>query len=171
MKFSFADEVFGSDEATLLAEHLLESTPTTMATQGVPESMVWMTRSDGVLLSFTYNSKEEVAAWARHVTGTMSSNLLNGKASPDALYESVAVISGSIEDEVHVSVQRFINGTTVRYIEKFSTRFFDQIDEANMLDSAVTNLTGTVSGDLILASDTVRFGSGTFGSGPFGGTV
>jgi hypothetical protein len=122
-------------------------------------------------LSFTYQPEEEVFAWARHVTGTMSSNLLNGKTSPDALFESVAVIAGSIEDEAWVSVQRFIDGNTVRYIEKLSTRFFDQLDEAQMLDSAVTNLSGEVSGSLILASDTVRFGEGTFGSSYFGGTV
>jgi len=171
MKFSFADEEFRSTDGTLLSEHLLESAPTDIATQGVPESVIWLTSTDGVLLSFTYNSDEEVAAWARHLTGTMTSDLLNGKSSPDALYESVAVIAGDVEDDVYVSVQRIVNSNTVRYIEKFSTRVFDQLDEANMLDSAVTNLSGEVSGILILASDTVRFGSGLFGSSLFGGST
>jgi hypothetical protein len=171
MRFSFADEEYKSTDATLLAEHLLETSPIDMAVMGVPDPILWVVRDDGVLLSFTYQPEEEVFAWARHITGTMSTNLLNDKADPDALFESVAVIAGSIEDELWVSVQRFIDGNTVRYIEKFSTRFFDQIDEAQMLDSAKTNVSGAVSGQLILASDTVRHNEGICGSSFYGGTV
>ena len=171
MRFSFADEEYKSTDATLLAEHLLQTSPTDMAVQGVPDPILWVCRPDGVLLSFTYQPEEEVFAWARHVTGTMSTNLLNDKADPDALFESVAVVAGAIEDETWLSIQRAIDGNTVRYIEKFSTRFFDQIDEAQMLDSAKTNLSGAVSGKLILASDTVRYGEGTYGSSFYGGTA
>lgn len=168
MRFSFADEEFKSTDATLLSEHLLTSAPVDMAAQGVPDPIVWVVRDDGVLLSFTYQPEEEVAAWARHATGTMSANLLNGKVSPDALFESVAVIAGSVEDETWVSVQRYIDGATVRYVERFSTRFFDQLDEAQMLDSAITVVSDSDSSDIVMASDTIRFGSGIFGSGTFG---
>jgi len=171
MRFSFADEEYKSTDATLLAEHLLETAPADMAVMGVPDPILWLCRDDGVLLSFTYQPEEEVFAWARHVTGTMSTTLLDDKADPDAMFESVAVVAGEIEDELWVSVQRQINGNTVRYIEKFSTRFFDQLDEAQMMDSAITNLSGQTSGKLVLASDTIRYGSGAYGSGRYGGRV
>jgi hypothetical protein len=171
MSFSLSDEQFKSTDASRLSEHLFESAPVDMAVQGVPDPILWVVRTDGVLLSFTFNPDEEVNGWSRHVTGTMSANLLNGESDPDALYESVAIIAGSIEDSIYVSVQRYIDGSTVRYIEKFSTRVIDQIDEAMMLHSAKVVTSGEDSQNIVLASDTVRCGSGLCNSSLCGGTT
>lgn len=166
MKFDAIAENFDVDEATMLANAIFESAPTTMAVQRVPDSIVWATREDGVLVSLTYEPKEEVMAWAEH----LSQNTF-AVGTPNGFFESVAVIHGSTEDELWDSARRTVNGNTVYHTEVFSTRFFDQVDEAIMFDSAKTNLTGNVSGDLILASDTVRYGSGLYGSSLYGGTV
>jgi len=171
MQFDAISENFQADDATLLSNTILESAPTCMAVQRVPDSIIWITRSDGTLLSFTYEPDEEVSGWSRHITGAMTANIIGGTVQPTEAFESVAVIHGSIEDEVWVSVKRVVNGNTVRYIEKFSTRIFDQLDEANMLDSALTEVSGSISGELILASDTVRYGSGVYGSSLYGGTT
>lgn len=125
-----------ADDTTLLAGHMFELDPIQFAVQRIPDSILWVTRSDGTLCSLTYEPEEEVFGWARHVTGVMSQNLLDGLSTPSASFESVAVIKGSQEDNVYVSVKRIVDGSTVRYIEKLSTRFIDQIDEAVMVDSA-----------------------------------
>jgi hypothetical protein len=166
MKFDSVSENFTAADATLLSNTILESPPVRLAAQRVPDSILWVVREDGVLLSFTYEPDEEVSGWARHLT----QNSLSTEAQA-GYFESVTVIHGSEEDEIWVAVRRIVDGNTVRYVEKFSTRFIDQLDEATMFDSAKINATGTVSGVLIIASDTVRFGAGTFGSSRFGGTA
>jgi len=166
MRYDAIAEDFRAADATLLANTLLESSPTCMAIQRIPDSLVWIVRSDGVLLSFCYEPDEEVAGWSRHLTqNTVDADTAGG------YFESVAVIHGDIEDEVWVSVRRVINGTTVRYIERFATRYFDQIDEAMMLDSAVVVESSFESKEIALASDTVRYGSGLYGSSLYGGTL
>ncbi len=166
MKFDSITENFNADDATLLANTLFESAPTCMVVQRIPDSIIWVIRTDGVLLSFTYEPDEEVAGWARHITQNTS-----GVETPVGFYESVAVIHGSVEDEVWVSVRRIINSVTVRYVERFATRFFNEIDEAVMLDSAVIVSSAFSAQDIILASDTVRCNSGLCNSSLCGGVV
>jgi hypothetical protein len=164
MTFDAISEDFQSENATRLNDEILESQPVKMAVQRVPDSIVWIVRTDGVLLSFTYEPEEEVAGWARHITQNDV-----GIETPVGFFESVAVIHGSVEDEVWVSVRRIINGNTVRYVEKFGTRFFDEVDEALMLDSAKVVESEFVAQDITLASDTVRCGSGLCNSSLCGG--
>ena len=164
MKFDAITENFTADDATLIANTILESAPTCMAVQRIPDSLIWVVRTDGVLLSFTYEPDEEVSGWARHLTQNST-----GVETPVGFYESVAVIHGSVEDEVWVSVRRIIDGNTVRYIERFATRFFDEIDEAMMLDSAVVVSSAFTAQDIVLASDTVRYNSGLYNSSLYGG--
>lgn len=166
MKFDSITENFVVTDVTLLANTLLESPPTCMAAQRVPDSLIWVVRTDGILLSLTYLPEEEVAGWARHMT-----NNSIGVESPVDFFESVAVIHGSIEDEIWVSVRRVIDGVTVRYIERFATRYFDQVDEAMFLDSAVVVSSVYDAVELVCASDTVRAGDGVCGSGLCGGVV
>ena len=166
MKFDSITENFDADDATMLANTILESAPTGMAVQRVPDSIIWVVRTDGVLLSFTYEPKEEVAGWARHITQNST-----GVETPVGFFESVTVIHGSVEDEVWVSVRRIINSVTVRYVERFATRFFDKLDEAVMLDSAVVVSSAFDAMTLVLASDTVRCNNGECNSSLCGGVV
>lgn len=166
MKFDSVTENFVVDDATLLAYGLLDSAPTNIAVSRSPDSIIWVVRTDGVLLTFTYNPKEEVAGWARHITQNAT-----GVEMPVGFYESVAVIHGSTEDEIWVSVRRIINSVTVRYVERFATRFFDQIDEAMMLDSALIASSAFGAQDIVLASDTVRCNNGLCNSSLCGGVV
>ena len=164
MRFTDTTLKFESDDATMLANHMFESAPVQFSTQRIPDSILWAVRSDGALCSFSYEPKEVVAAWSRHVTG----GVLYTPAANNAYFESVAVIGGSTEDDIWVSVKRTINGTTYRYIEKFSTRIFDQTDEAMMVDCAKIVDGGFTSQNIVYAADTVRYGSGVYGSGTYG---
>ncbi|KKM24756.1 hypothetical protein LCGC14_1601940, partial [marine sediment metagenome] len=145
MKFDAITENFAADDATLLAYTILESPPTCMAVQRVPDSIIWITREDGVLLSFTYEPDEEVAGWSRHITKNATSTENIG-----GHYESVAVIHGSAEDEVWLSVRRIIDSSTVRHVERMELRNWGtDIEDASFVDSGVTydsTATNTVTG-------------------------
>lgn len=98
----------GSD-LTVTAQHLVDGyTILEWCYQQTPHSIVWAVRDDGVLLSLTYQRETGVLAWARHVT--------------DGAVESVACVPEGDEDAVYLVVNRTINGSTVRYIERLALR-------------------------------------------------
>ena len=134
MKYDAIAENFDSEDATLLAYGLLDSTPTCMAVQRVPDPIIWVVRTDGILPTFTYEPKEEVAGWALQLTDNSAD-----VDTPLGFFESTAVIHGSTEDEVWVSVRRVIDGSTVYYIERFKPRDWgSDIEDACYVDSAYT---------------------------------
>lgn len=139
MKFDAITENFDVDDATLLAYKLFDSAPTNMAVQRVPDSIIWTIRTDGIMPTFTYEPKEEVAGWSRQIFGNSSD-----VDTATGYVESTAVIHGSSEDEVWVCVRRVINTATVYYIEKFKPRDWgSDIEDACYVDSAVTSDTGS----------------------------
>ena len=77
-----------------------------VAYQDVPERIMWVARTDGVLLSCTYNADQQVLAWAYHPT--------------DGAVESIAVIPGPDRDELWASIARPIGGVTTRFIERLA---------------------------------------------------
>lgn len=103
------------DDLSIWSRHLFKNyTITDMAWQQNPESIVWMVRSDGVLLSLTYVPEHEMVAWARHDT--------NG------IVENVCVIPEGDEDAVYIVVKRNINGKDLRYVERMNSRLFVEAD-------------------------------------------
>jgi hypothetical protein len=154
-----------ADDATLLANHMFELDPTQFAVQRIPDSLLWVTRSDGTLCSLAYEPEEEVFGWSRHVTGDMSQNLLDGLSDPSASFESVAVIKGTQEDNIYVSVKRIVDGSTVRYIERMATRFIDSLDEAVMVDSAKTVESAFPAQNITFVSFELLWDDGNFDDG------
>ena len=160
--FEETTQKFESDDATKLADHIFESPPVAWAAQTIPEARLWVVREDGQLVSFTYDTKEEVFSWARHTTG--------GTLFPDGKFESVCVVSGSREDEIWVSVARNIGGAWARYVERMFPMVYDTPEDSLFLDSAVIQGSSFVPQDIRLMSDTVRYSNGWYNSGLYGGT-
>ena len=139
LEFRFDDDEaeFVAPDLTLVSEHITDGGVTELAWQQrgwkgsyqsidlpATKRILWLVRSDGVLLSFTYNFHELVAAWARHTwSGT------------DVAVESVAVIPGASGDEVWVIVKRTINSATERYVEYLDPDYF--------VDSGITGTSGS----------------------------
>ena len=146
----------GSDDGegvdlTVTAAHLTKGySILAWAYQQTPNSVVWMVRSDGKLLSLTYQRETNVYAWAVHDT--------------DGLFESVAVVPEGDEDAVYVVVRRTINSVPVRYIERFANRH-DALADLVLMDAAVTKTLPadiadfTAPGD-VTDADAVFAGSG-----------
>ena len=122
------DGYTGSD-LTLLASHLLaEDGPDEFivkdwAYASVPESRVYIVRTDGKVLTMTFNQTQEVIAWTIWDT--------NGK------YEAITSLRrslSSVEDGIYFIVQRKVNGNIVRFIERMATRKFAQPEDGHFLD-------------------------------------
>ena len=87
-----------SKDITLLAEHITAPGLSQIAFAAQPNSTMWALRTDGVLLSATYNTTENEIGFARHISSVI---------------ESLAVIPYEGEDQLWVEVLR----GTVRSIE------------------------------------------------------
>lgn len=108
MAYQALEEGYLAPDIALFAEHLTTSGISAVAYQAAPDPILWIVRNDGVLVSVTYDSAQEVNGWAQHET--------------DGLVESVACIPSSDgSDEVWIIVKRTVDGTDERYIERLSS--------------------------------------------------
>lgn len=104
---------YDSTDQSKFSYHLTTSGITATAYMQEPNSILWATRADGTLLSFTVNREDQVAAWVRHNLGG------GGKV------ESIATIPDPTgqRDELWLIVNRTIGGQTVRTVEYMAKPF------------------------------------------------
>ncbi len=117
------------EKLTLLADHLLaEDGPTEHVITDwdfahSPDGRLHIVRSDGVMLTMTFDQKNQVIAWTTWDTG--------------GRYEAVIVLKKSIsgaEDGIYVVVRRVFGTQVVRYIERVATRKFADVRDTHFLD-------------------------------------
>ena len=172
--YDLQSDGFVSPELTVMAEHITSPGLIDVAVQSRPDDIIWYIRSDGQLVSLTYNRNEGVAGWARHIT--------------DGTFESVAVIPGDDEDQVWVVVNR----SAGRYVEQmqpqdwgtdpndgwfvdsglaYSGILTDTITGLNHLEGETVQVMVTKGYDYtITSSSTVAYGSGAYGAGVYPGS-
>jgi len=131
-------------DLTAVADHITESGIIGMAYQASLVGVVWMIRSDGLLIGQTYYPDENVFGFHRHSLGG------SGKV------ESIAVIPSSdgSRDDLWMIVKRTINGVIKRYIEVMTPP-----EEGFHMDSGLSYEgvpVSTVSGLDHLEGETVR---------------
>lgn len=76
--------------------------------QRKPDTRVHCVLGDGTVALLIYDKIEEVSCFVKVV------------AANSGFIEDVVVMPGSVEDTVYYSVRRIVNGSTVRYLEKWS---------------------------------------------------
>lgn len=106
-EMTFSNDVQGykTSDMTVLATHLFDGFDAAdMAFAKTPYPILWLLRSDGVLLSMTYMPEQQVYAWARHDT--------------DGVFEAIGVVTEDNVDVLYVLVARTINGVVKRFIER-----------------------------------------------------
>lgn len=119
--YTFESDSYSGNDLTVMASHLFSGHRIIdMTYQQEPDSVCWVVRDDGALLSMTYLREHEVVAWARHPT--------------DGTVESIASVSGTSGDDVYLVVLR----GGVRCIEMMKTVPCTEAKEAFYLDCAVT---------------------------------
>ena len=106
LAYSYDVDKYTGDDLNLLASHLFERHKvTSMTYQQTPNSIIWCTRDDGLLLGLTYLKEQDVYAWHRHSTA-------HGK------FINVCSIPGPLEDELYCVVEREGN----YYVERMEAR-------------------------------------------------
>jgi len=154
--YEFQSDSYVAPDLTLLSEHITQGDIIDMAFQQEPDSILWVVRGDGTLLGFTYQRDQDVVAWHRHIIGGVSD-----AAGNPAIVESVASVPGTKDrDEVWITVKRYINGSTVRYIERLREGLspLDGIEESFFVDCGLSYngaATTTISGLDHLEGETV----------------
>jgi hypothetical protein len=102
-----------TDAATLQTQELSVINPeicqpgiVRMAVQRRPDTRIHLVRSDGTVVVLVFDRAEDVKCLCTvETTGTV---------------EDVVVLPGTVEDNVYYVVNRTINGSTVRYLEKWA---------------------------------------------------
>lgn len=108
MSYQYYTNIFNSENISIVSNHLFKGhSIVAMAYQQEPDSILWLVRDDGILLSLTYLREQEALAWAHHDT-------YDGAH----LFESICVIPGSNSTELWCIVKRGSN----RYVERMILR-------------------------------------------------
>jgi hypothetical protein len=130
-EFAFAGDglngaLYKTNDISILAPHLFDGYEMVdLAYSRTPACPVlWVVRSDGLLLGMTYVPGQNVRAWHRHDT--------------DGVFESVASVTEGSEDAVYAVVRRTVDGRSVRYIERMATRQFVALEDAFFVDAGLT---------------------------------
>lgn len=112
-------------DVTQMAKHFFDGLMITdWAYAHDPFNVVWAVRSDGALLSLTFNRSLGVFGWALHET--------------DGVVENVCSVPEGTEDAVYFVVRRTVNGYTRRYIERLASRAVSEVADSFFVDGGVT---------------------------------
>ena len=121
LTFAFEKDGWVSPDLTVLASHITGAGIVETAFQQQPDAVYWIITADGTAAGMTYERDQNVVGWHSHNT--------------EGEFESVATIyGGSGADEVWFSVQREINGQTVRYIERMQPEHRDALENEDKLN-------------------------------------
>jgi hypothetical protein len=123
--FDYQTESYRGNELTIFSSHLFDNyTLVDWAYQQIPHSIVWVVRSDGILLGLTYLREHQIFGWHRH--------------DFDGTVENVTVVPEGTEDAVYLVIKRTIDGKVVRYIERMKTRQVIDIEDSVFMDSSLS---------------------------------
>ena len=144
-----------ADDMTLWADHILRDGDGAfnIARQRSPNNRVWIPRADGQIAILTRNAKQDVMGWSRVIPAESSG--IQGEV------EGIAIIQQDDgDDEVWVIVKRTINSSVKRYVEYFSSEYFDDdfdpvlLDSALSLDSPITISGATAASPVVITAAT-----------------
>jgi len=132
-QYSFDTDSYQSTNLSVLAEHITDSvTIEEIVFQQQPNQLIWCRLSDGTMATLSFMPEHDVYAWATHRLARWSSS------GDIADVESMAVIPGTTDDELWLTVQRVINSANVRYVERLKPFYFASINDAVYSDASAT---------------------------------
>lgn len=160
LTYNFYTNIYSGKDITVLSNHLMHGyTIDDWTFAEEPFKVVWAVRSDGKMLSLTFLKEQELQGWAHHETR--------------GLWKAVSSIQEGTTDAVYAVVERYIDGQTVKYIERFQERDFTYgVEDAWFLDSALklaqtypaANISASAyTGTVTFTADAFVFSSGDVG--------
>lgn len=136
--YSLSESQAASTDLTVYSEHLVREGIRSLAFAQQPDAVLWIITNTGNLLSLTYDSGQNVVAWASHPT--------------TGAVESIATIYG--DDGNADEIWLVVNRTNGRGVERLDPDFFDTLNSGDItksvfLDAAKTyDFTGGPSASL-----------------------
>lgn len=128
--YSWQQQAYTSGDLSLRAPHLFDGyTILDMAFAKSPQPIAWMPSSSGNLLGITYVPEQSIGAWHHHDSFTKAAQ---------SLIESVCVVAEGDEDVLYAVIQRVINNTVVRYIERKHSRLFTEAQDQFFVDAGAS---------------------------------
>ncbi|WP_164898508.1 hypothetical protein, partial [Mesorhizobium sp. M7A.F.Ca.MR.362.00.0.0] len=106
LSFDGTSSDYNATQMSKLATDLFTSGVRSLAVQRRPDTRVWIIMNDGSCVCVVYEPMEEVLAFIPIET--------------DGSFESAAVLPADDQDRAYFVVNRTVNGSTVRYIEKMA---------------------------------------------------
>lgn len=132
---------YSSNKMTVLVPEIAAGGIIKIAVQEEPDLRVFCVLTDGTVAVLVRDQAEDVICWVKMET--------------DGVFEDVAVLPATTEDQVFFRVRRSINGATVRYNERLAR--FDECVGGDLSVNADSHITGTgvISGLDHLEGETV----------------
>lgn len=104
-RYDFNLDGYTGEDLTLLSEHLTEGGVDELCYAEEPNRSIFAVTSNGDLLCGVYDRLLQVMGWSKFTT--------------DGYFEHVQQITSGENDELFAVIKRTVNGSTVRYIEKY----------------------------------------------------
>ena len=98
---------YATNDLTLLVPDLFAANIVSIAVQRQPDTRIHCVQANGNVAILTFLPAEEVLAWSTYET--------NGSI------ERAMVLPGEVEDKVYYHINRTINGSTKRFLERWAT--------------------------------------------------
>lgn len=138
--YSFQDDRDVGDDLTIISEHITGTGILELSYQQEPDRLIWANRVDGQLVGCTYERRQDVVGWHRHIIG-----------GTDPVVKTIGSIPNAYGDALYMVVSRTVNGATKRYVEFLNHAFQESEtkEDAIFMDSAVSYngaATTTISG-------------------------
>ena len=126
LAYNFYSEIYTGTDLSILANHLFADGRRIVAWDYAqdPYYLIWCVRDDGIMLAFTYVKEQDVYAWTRVET--------------EGLVKDVKVIREGRRSSPYITVERPVNGTWRRFIERFAEREGIHAETYLCLDGALT---------------------------------
>lgn len=135
---------YHTPDLSVLAEHLpLEGGGIKkVCFQSEPYSVIWVLTITGKLYGITYVRDLELVAWHRHTLG--------GNGTSDVI-KSISVTPSSSGDVLRLLVQRYINSSTVYYLEELTVGLLDSggISGSTFLDCHMSTISAPANNSII----------------------
>ena len=116
-------------ELSILSSHLfLRSFIIDMAALFVPSKELVCILADGSIGYLTFNNNQKITAWTPWTTNGVFESVTTARPN----------IGGGILDTAYFVVRRIVDGKTVRYIERTSSRQFTEVQDCYFVDAGLT---------------------------------
>lgn len=124
LAYNFFTNIYTGTDLTVLSSHLFTDYRMIQAAYcEEPFKLIWVLRSDGVLLCLTYLKEQEIYSWTRHDT--------NG------LFVSVCSVTEPPVDALYVITQRYVRGGWRYYSERMDDRIWNNVEDSFCVDSGL----------------------------------